>query len=66
MILQDLCKIGSLDLETVEMAMRAAMHQAGALALSQLLRSLPAWTSAKFLGLAATKPATARCGPGEC
>ena len=30
-----------MDLEAVEMAMRAAMHQAGAAALSQLLRCDP-------------------------
>ena len=34
-------KTGRLDLEAVEMAMRAAMHQAGATALSQLLRHEP-------------------------
>jgi hypothetical protein len=38
LVFQDLRKSGSLDLEAVEMAMRAAMHQAGAAALSQLLR----------------------------
>jgi hypothetical protein len=37
-VFQELRKTGSLDLEAVEMAMRAAMHQAGAVALSQLLR----------------------------
>ena len=38
---QERRKTGRLDLEAVEMAMRAAMHQAGAAALSQLLRSDP-------------------------
>jgi hypothetical protein len=32
---------GRLDLEAVEMAVRSAMHQAGAAALSQLLRFPP-------------------------
>ena len=40
-IFQDRRKTGQLDLEAVEMAMRAAMHQAGAVALSQLLRYEP-------------------------
>ena len=38
---QERRKTGRFDLEAVEMAMRAAMHQAGAAALSQLLRSDP-------------------------
>jgi hypothetical protein len=41
LVFQDLGKSGSLDLEAVEMAMRAAMHQAGAAALSQLMRCGP-------------------------
>jgi hypothetical protein len=40
-IFQDRRKTGQLDLEAIEMAMRAAMHQAGAVALSQLLRYEP-------------------------
>ncbi|HKN22463.1 MAG TPA: ISKra4 family transposase [Terracidiphilus sp.] len=38
---EDQRKTGRLDLEAVEMAMRAAMHRAGASALSQLLRGDP-------------------------
>lgn len=38
LIFEDQRKTGRLDLEAVEMAMRAAMHRAGASALSQLLR----------------------------
>jgi hypothetical protein len=41
LVFQDLGKSGSLDLEAVEMAMRTAMHQAGAAALSQLMRCDP-------------------------
>ena len=41
MVFQDRRKTGQLDLEAVEMAMRAAMHQAGAAAVSQLLRYEP-------------------------
>ena len=41
MIFQDRCHRGGLDLEAVEMATRSAMHQAGALALSQLLQCDP-------------------------
>jgi hypothetical protein len=37
-ILQERCKSGKLDLEATEMAVRSAMHQAGAVALSQLLQ----------------------------
>ena len=40
-VFQDFRKAGKLDLEAIEMAMRAAMHQAGAAALSQLLRCEP-------------------------
>ena len=40
-VFQDLRKTGRLDLEATEMAMRAAMHQAGAAALSQLLQCEP-------------------------
>jgi len=36
--LEDRRKTGRLDLGAIEMAMRAAMHRAGASALSQLLR----------------------------
>lgn len=41
LVFQDQRKTGRLDLEAVEMAMRAAMHRAGAAALSQLLRGDP-------------------------
>ena len=41
LIFQEQRKTGRLDLEAVEMAMRAAMHHAGATALSQLLRGNP-------------------------
>ena len=41
MILQDRRKNGRLDLEATEMALRSAMHQAGAVALSQLLQCDP-------------------------
>jgi hypothetical protein len=40
-VFEDQRKTGRLDLEAVEMAMRAAMHRAGASALSQLLRGDP-------------------------
>jgi hypothetical protein len=40
-VFQDFRRTGRLDLEAVEMAMRAAMHQAGAAALSQLLQYEP-------------------------
>jgi len=40
-ILQDRRKNGRLDLEATEMALRSAMHQAGAVALSQLLQCDP-------------------------
>jgi len=40
-VFQDQRKTGRLDLEAVEMALRTAMHQAGAAALSQLLRGDP-------------------------
>ncbi len=41
LVFQDRRKTVGLDLEAVEMAMRAAMHRAGAAALSQLLRDDP-------------------------
>jgi hypothetical protein len=41
LIFQEQRKTGRLDLEAVEMAMRAGMHHAGATALSQLLRGNP-------------------------
>ena len=41
LVFQEQGKTGKLDLEAVEMALRAAMHHAGAVALSQLLRSDP-------------------------
>jgi hypothetical protein len=41
LVFEDQRKTGRLDLEAVEMAMRAAMHRAGASALSQLLQSDP-------------------------
>ena len=41
LVLQERRKTGSIDLEAVEMAMRVAMHQAGAAALSQLLKGCP-------------------------
>jgi hypothetical protein len=37
-IFNDRRKTGRLDLETIEMAMRSAMHRAGAAALTELLR----------------------------
>ena len=40
-VFQERRKTGQLDLEAVEMAMRAAMHRAGAAALSQLMRYEP-------------------------
>jgi hypothetical protein len=40
-VFQDRCRNGRLDLEAVETAMRSAMHQAGASALTQLLRYDP-------------------------
>ncbi|MDQ2777180.1 MAG: hypothetical protein M3Y57_20010 [Acidobacteriota bacterium] len=40
-VIQNRRKTGQLDLEAVEMAMRSATHQAGAAALSQLLRCEP-------------------------
>ena len=41
LVFQEQRKTGGIDLEAVEMAMRAAMHRAGACALSQLLRGDP-------------------------
>jgi hypothetical protein len=41
LVFEERRKTGRLDLEAVEMAMRAAMHRAGASALSQLLRDDP-------------------------
>lgn len=41
LVFEEQRKTGRLDLEAVEMAMRAAMHRAGASALSQLLRGDP-------------------------
>jgi hypothetical protein len=41
LIIEEQRKTGRLDLESVEMAMRAATHRAGAFALSQLLRGDP-------------------------
>ena len=41
LVFEEQRKTGALDLEAVEMAMRAAMHRAGASALSQLLRGDP-------------------------
>lgn len=41
LVFEDQRKTGRLDLEAVEMAMRAAMHRAGASALSQLLQGNP-------------------------
>jgi hypothetical protein len=41
LIFQDQSKTGQFDLEAVEMAIRAAMHRAGAAALGQLLRGHP-------------------------
>jgi hypothetical protein len=41
LVFQDRCKGGRLDLEAAGMAMRAAMHRAGAAALSQLLQGDP-------------------------
>jgi hypothetical protein len=40
-VFQDRRKAGTLDLEAVEMALRSALHRAGAAALSQLLRFEP-------------------------
>ena len=41
LVFQDRRKAGTLDLEAVEMALRSALHRAGAAALSQLLRYEP-------------------------
>jgi hypothetical protein len=41
LVFEEQSKTGRLDLEAVEMAMRAVMHRAGAAALSQLLRFDP-------------------------
>ena len=41
LVFADRRKTGRLDLEAIEMAVRSAMHQAGAAALSQLLRFEP-------------------------
>ena len=41
LVFEDQRKTGRIDLEAVEMAMRAAMHRAGAIALGQLLRGDP-------------------------
>src|ERR1035438_4546549 len=41
LVFEEQRKTGRLDLEAVEMALRAAMHRAGAAALTQLLRLEP-------------------------
>jgi hypothetical protein len=67
---------GSLDLEAVEMAVRSAMHQAGANALSQLLqfdppapneqqRLCPCGGRAKYVGLR-SKPVLTAVGEAQC
>jgi hypothetical protein len=67
---------GSLDLEAVEMAVRSAMHQAGANALSQLLqfdpptpnerqRLCPCGDIAKYVGLR-SKPVLTAVGEAQC
>jgi hypothetical protein len=39
LVFAERCKTGQLDLEAVEMALRAALHRAGAAALTELLRT---------------------------
>ena len=67
---------GGLDLEAVEMAVRSALHQAGASALTQLLefnppgpdeRELPCVCghTAKYIGLR-SKPVLTAVGPAQC
>ena len=49
------------------MAVRSAMHQAGATALSELLQfPAPAAEQRTFLALAASKRAIGSCAPSRC
>jgi hypothetical protein len=69
-------KTGGLDLEAVEMAVRSAMHQAGATALTQLLQfdppgpdqrqlPCPCGYGAKYFGLR-SKPVLTAVGEAQC
>ena len=59
-------KTGRLDLEAIEMAVRSAMHQAGAAALTELLQfPAPAADQRTSLALAATKRTTGSYAPSR-
>lgn len=73
LVFEEQRKTGRLDLEAVEMAMRAAMHRAGAGALSQLLRGHPPGPDEReipcpcgYQAPAGTRLVTGRCVPGAC
>jgi hypothetical protein len=58
-VFQDRRKTGRLDLEAIEMAVRSAMHHAGAVALGELLRFEPP------AAVAATKRTIRNCAPNR-
>ena len=67
LMIEEQRKTGRLDLEAVGMAMRAAMHRAGASALGQLLRGDPPGPDEReFLVPAVTRLVTGRCVRGAC
>ena len=66
-VFEDRRKTGRLDLEATEMAMRSALHRAGAAALSQLLEfPAPPRKGARGLALAGNKPTTASGAASPC
>jgi hypothetical protein len=76
LLFSERCNRGGLDLEAVEMAIRSAMHRAGAAALSQLLQfdapvpeqrqlPCPCGHSARYLELR-SKPVLTAVGEAEC
>ena len=67
LVFQERHKTGKVDPEAVEMAMRAAVHKAGAAALSHLrVTILPLRTSAICLAPVAGRHITVRCVHGAC
>ena len=67
MIFQERRKTSRLDLEAIEMAVRSAMHHAGATALSELLQFPVAPMNSGLLHASAvTKPAIRNCAPSRC
>jgi hypothetical protein len=66
-LFQDQRNTGRMDLEATEMALRSALHRAGAAALSQLLQfPAPRGQGARWLALAANKPTTASSAASPC